>query len=93
MDFDYPELRAWLASQENFESNMMKSPWTCIIKDNEALTAIQMLDLNSKIQPSSIVIIKEDGSYVEFWWEVYVNQQNIPYVERLAMYSKYYLIY
>lgn len=93
MDFDYPELRAWLASQENFESNMMKSPWTCIIKDNEALTAVQMLDWNSKIQPSSIVIIKEDGSYVEFWLEVYVNQQNIPYDERLAMYSKYYLIY
>lgn len=93
MDFDYPELRAWLATQENFEINMKKSPWTCIIKDNESLTAVQMLDWNSKIQPSSIVIKKDDGTYVEFWWEVYVNQQNIPYDIRLPMYPQYYFIY
>lgn len=93
MEFDYPELRAWLADQEQFEINMKKSAWACTIKDNEALTAVQMLEWNSKIQPSSIVIIKDDGTYVEFWWEVYVNQQNIPYDIRLPMYSKYYLIY
>ena len=93
MDFDYPELRGWLAQQENFEINMKKSPWTCIIKDNESLTAVQMLDLQSKIQPSSIVIKKVDGTYIEFWWEVYINQQNIPYDERLSSYPQYYFIY
>jgi hypothetical protein len=93
MEFDYPELRAWLADQENFETNMKKSPWTCVIKDNEALTAVQMLDWNSKIQPSSIVIKKDDGTYIEFWLEVYQNQQNIPYDIRLATYPQYYFIY
>lgn len=93
MEFDYPELRAWLADQENFESNMKKTAYTCTIKDNEALTAIQMLDIQTKIQPSSIVIQKDDGTYVEFWWEVYINQQNIPYDIRLASYPKYYFIY
>lgn len=93
MQTDYPELRAYLAQQENFETNMKKSAWVCTIKDNEALTAVQMLDWNSKIQPSSIVIKKEDGSYTEFWWEVYINQQNIPYDTRLPMYPAYYLVY
>lgn len=93
MDFDYPELRAWLAEQPNFQSNMGKSPWTCTIKDNEQFTAVQMLDINSKIQPSSIVIKKDDGTYVEFWWEVYINQENIPYDIRLASYPQYYFIY
>lgn len=93
MQTDYPELRAYLAQQENFEANMKKSAWTCDIKDNEALTAFQMLEWNSKIQPSSIVIKKDDGSYDEFWNEVYINQQNIPYVERLPMYPEYYIIY
>jgi len=90
---DYPELRDWLATQESFENYMKKSPYLCIIKDNEAMTAIQMLDFNNKIQPSTIVIVKDDGSYEEFWMEVYNNQQNIPYEIRLASYSKYYLIY
>jgi hypothetical protein len=93
MQTDYPELREWLAQQENFEQNMKKSPWTCTIKDNEALTAVEMLTWNSKIQPSSIVIKKEDGSFVEFWWEVYIDQQNIPYDIRLPMYPQYYIVY
>ena len=90
---DYPELRNWLATQESFENFMKKSPYLCIIKDNEAMTAIQMLDFNNKIQPSTIIIVKDDGSYEEFWMEVYNNQQNIPYDIRLPMYSKYFLIY
>ena len=90
---DYPELRNWLATQESFENFMKKSPYLCIIRDNEAMTAIQMLDFNNKIQPSTIVIVLDDGSYQEFWYEVYINQQNIPYDIRLPMYSKYYLIY
>ena len=90
---DYPELRDWLATQESFENYMKKSPYLCIIKDNEAMTSIQMLDFNNKIQPSTIVIVKDDGSYEEFWMEVYNNQQNIPYEIRLASYSKYFLIY
>ena len=90
---DYPELRNWLASQESFENYMKKSAYLCTIKDNEAMTAIQMLDFNNKIQPSTIVIVKNDGSYDEFWHEVYVNQQNIPYDIRLPMYSQYYLIF
>ena len=90
---DYPELRDWLATQESFENYMKKSPYLCIIRDNEAMTAIQMLDFNNKIQPSTIVIVKDDGSYEEFWMEVYNNQQNIPYEIRLASYSKYFLIY
>lgn len=90
---DYPELRNWLATQEAFEGYMRKSPYLCIIRDNEAMTAIQMLDFNNKVQPSTIVIVKDDGSYEEFWMEVYNNQQNIPYDIRLPMYSKYYLIY
>lgn len=93
MQTDYPELRSYLAQQENFEATMKKSAWTCTIKDNEALTAFQMLEWNSKIQPSSIVVKKDDGSYDEFWNEVYINQQNIPYVERLPMYPEYYIIY
>jgi hypothetical protein len=90
---DYPELRDWLATQESFENYMKKSPYLCIIKDNEAMTAIQMLDFNNKIQPSSIVIVRDDGSYEEFWTEVYKNEKNIPYDIRLPMYSQYFLIY
>jgi hypothetical protein len=90
---DYPELRDWLATQETFENFMKKSPYLCIIKDNEAMTAIQMLDFNNKIQPSSIVIVRDDGSYEEFWTEVYKNEKNIPYDIRLPMYSQYFLIY
>lgn len=90
---DYPELRNWLATQEAFENYMKKSPYLCIIKDNEAMTAIQMLDFNNKITPSTIVIVLDDGSYKEFWMEVYENQQNVPYEIRLASYSKYFLIY
>jgi hypothetical protein len=93
MQTDYPELRAWLAQQESFEQNMKKSPWTCTIKDKEALTAVEMLTWNAKIQPSSIVIKKEDGSFVEFWYEVYIDQQNIPYDIRLPMYPQYYIVY
>ena len=93
METDYPELRQYLSEQESFEAYMKKSPWLCTIKDNEALTAIQMLDFNNKIQPSTIVIMLEDGSYQEFWYETYINQQNIPYDIRLASYSKYYLVY
>jgi hypothetical protein len=90
---DYPELRNWLSTQESFENYMKKSPYLCTIRDNEAMTAIQMLDFNNKIQPSTIVIVKNDGSYEEFWNEVYVNQQNIPYDIRLPTYSQYYLVF
>lgn len=90
---DYPELRNWLSTKESFEGFMRKSPYLCTIRDNEAMTAIQMLDFNNKVQPSTIVIVKNDGSYEEFWYEVYVNQQNIPYDIRLPMYSQYYLIF
>lgn len=93
MQTDYPELRAYLASQENFEYYMKKNAYMCIIKDNEAYNAIQMLDFNNKVSPSTIVVVLEDGSYQEFWYDVYVNQQNVPYDIRLASYSKYYLIY
>lgn len=93
MEMDYLELRAYLASQESFENYMKKSPYTCTIKDNEALTAIQMLDFNNKVSPSTIVIMKDDGSYQEYWYEVYINQQNVPYDIRLASYPKYYLVY
>lgn len=92
MQTDYPELRAYLAQQENFEQYMKKSAWVCTIKDNEALSAVDMLSWNSKIQPSTIVIEK-DGAFVEFWYEVYVNEQNIPYDIRLPMYPKYYLVF
>jgi hypothetical protein len=90
---DYMELRDWLATQESFENYMKKSPYLCIIKDNDAMDAIKMLDFNNKVQPSTIVIVLEDGSYQEMWYEYYINQQNIPYHIRLASYSKYYLIY
>ncbi len=93
METDYPEVRAYLAQQENFENYMKKSPWICTIKDNEALTAIQMLEFNNKVQPSTIVIKKDDGSFAEFWYEVYINQQNIPYDIRLPMYPQYFLVY
>jgi hypothetical protein len=93
MQTDYPELRAWLADQENFQSAMNKTAYTCTIKDNEALTAVEMLDWNSKIQPSSIVIKKDDGTFTEFWLECYVNEQNIPYDIRLPMYPHSYIIY
>jgi len=93
METDYPELRQYLSEQESFEAYIKKSPWLCTIKDNEALTAVQMLDFNNRIQPSTIVIMKDDGSYQEFWYETYINQQNIPYDIRLASYSKYYLVY
>lgn len=89
---DYPELRNWLATQESFENYMKKSPYLCIIKDNEAMDAIKMLDFNNRITPSTIVIVI-DGVYKEFWHEVYENQQNIPYEVRLASYPQYYLIY
>ena len=93
METDYPDLRAWLSNQDNFESNMRKSAWTCSIKDNEALTADEILTWNYKITPSSVVIKKEDGAFDEFWNEVYVNQMNIPYGERLQMYPQYYIVY
>jgi hypothetical protein len=93
MQTDYPELRNYLAQQENFESYFKKSPYMCTIKDNETLTALQMLEFNSKIQPSSIVVIMPDGSYDEFWNDVYKNQKNEPYDIRLPTYSQYYLIY
>jgi hypothetical protein len=93
MQTDFPELRAWLADQENFQTNMGKSAWTCTIKDNEALNAPAMLDANSKIQPSSIVVIMPDGSYKEFWQDVYDDEKNIPYDIRLPTYSASYLVY
>jgi hypothetical protein len=93
MQTDYPELRAWLAQQENFEANMKRSPWICTIKDNQALDAVQMLDWNHKIQPSSIVVIMSDGSYREFWDDVYHDQKNVPYDLRLPTYSASFLIY
>jgi hypothetical protein len=93
METDYPELREYLASQESFENYMKKSAYICTIKDNEALTAVQMLEFNNKVQTSTIVIMKDDGSYQEYWYETYINQQNIPYNIRLASYSRYYLIY
>jgi hypothetical protein len=93
METDYPELRQYLSEQESFEAYIKKSPWLCTIKDNEALTAVQMLDFNNRIQPSTIVIMKDDGSYQEFWYETYINQQNVPYEIRLASYPHYYLVY
>lgn len=90
---DYPELRDWLATQESFENYMKKSPYLCIIKDNEAMDAVKMLDFNNRIQPSTIIIMMPDDSYQEFWYETYINQQNIPYEERLAMYPAYFLVY
>jgi hypothetical protein len=93
MNTDFLPLRTWLADQENFEANMRKSPWTCTIKDNNALTAVQMLEFNNKVQPSSIVVVMPDGSFKEFWWDVYENQQNVPYDIRLPTYSEYFLIY
>lgn len=71
---------------------MKKSPWLCTIKDNEALTAVQMLEFNNKIQPSTIVI-KKDGQFMEFWYEVYINQETTPYDIRLPRYPEYYLVY
>jgi hypothetical protein len=93
MQTDYPELRSWLAQQPNFENGMRKSPWLCTIKDNEALTSLQMLEFNNKIQPSSIVVVMPDGAYKEFWADVYENEQNVPYDIRLPTYSAYFLIY
>jgi hypothetical protein len=93
MQTDYPELRAWLATFPNFQSNMGKSPWLCTIKDNEAMNAVVMLDANSKIQPSSIVVVMPDGSYKEFWQDAYDNEKNIPYDIRLPTYSAYFFIY
>jgi hypothetical protein len=93
METDYSELRQYLASQESFENYMRKSPYVCTIKDNDALTALQMLDFNNKVSPSTIVIMKDDGSYQEFWYETYINQQNVPYEIRLASYPHYYLVY
>lgn len=90
---DYPELRAYLASQENFEFYMKKNAYICDIKDNEAVTAVQMLDFNNKVTPSTIVIMMPDGSYKEWWLEIYENPQNVPYDIRLPTYSKFYLIY
>ena len=93
MQTDYPDLRAYLATQEAFEAYMRKSPYLCTIKDNEAFTALQMLQFNNTISPSTIVILKDDGSYQEMWYEYYVNQQDIPYHIRLEGYPRYYLIY
>jgi hypothetical protein len=93
MQTDYPELREWLNAKEGFPTNMKKSPWTCSIKDNEALTAVQILEWNSNIQPSYIIIKKDDGTYDDFWNECYVNEQNIPYDIRLPMYPHYYIVY
>ena len=73
---------------------MKKSAFTCIIQDNHTLNTNQMLDINGKLQPSSIVIVMPDNSYKEFWQEVYdVQILDVPYSDRLAGYSKYYLIY
>ena len=90
---DYSELRSWLSSHEYFETFIKKSSYLCTIKDNNTMTAVQMLEFNNRIQPSSIVVIMPDGSYKEFWWDVYENEQNVPYDIRLPTYSNYYLIY
>jgi hypothetical protein len=90
---DYPELRQYLSEQENFESYMQKSAWLCTIKDKEAMSTVQMLALNNKMSPSTIVVLMDDGSYCEFWDDVYKNQQNVPYEIRLASYPAYFLIY
>lgn len=94
MQTNYPDLRAWLYDQENFEGFMKKSAYACSIQDNEAIDAVQMLDINGKIQPSSIVIVMPDNSYKEFWQEVHdVQILDVCYSDRLASYSKYFLIY
>ena len=93
MNTNYPELRTWLSNQENFETVMKKSAWLCTIQSNNDTTAVQMLQFNNKVQPSSIVVKMQDDSFKEFWLDVYENQENIPYDIRLPTYSEYYLIY
>ncbi len=93
MQTNFTELRNFLLEQEGFENGMKKHPYMCTIKDNNEMTALEMLEFNNKIKPSSIVVRMPDNSYKEFWAEVYENQQNIPYDIRLPTYSAYYLIY
>jgi hypothetical protein len=93
MDFNHTELREFLSQQPTFEYHLKKCAWTCNIKDNTELTALQMLELNAKISPSSIVVILDDGTITEFWMDVYLNQKDTLYHERLESYSKYYLVY
>jgi hypothetical protein len=93
MQTDYPELRAYLNTIDYFPTVMKKSPWLCSIKDNEALTAVQILEWNNVIQPSYIFFKREDGSYEDFWNECAVNEKNIPYDIRLASYSHFYIVY
>lgn len=90
---DYPELRAYLASQENFEAYMRKNAYLCVIRDKQAISPVKALEFNNKIQPSTIVVTLPNGEYQEFWYEVYIHQENIPYEERLASYSEYFLVY
>jgi hypothetical protein len=92
MQTNFPELRAWLYDQENFQTSMGKSAYQCSIQDSLSLTPCEILTANSRIQPSSVVVIMPDGSYKEFWQDVYDDQKNIPYGDRLAMYSASFLI-
>ena len=91
---DYPELRDWLSHQMGFESTLHKSASVCTIKNNNAMTALCMLDLNNKIAASTIIIVMPDGSYKEFWLEVQENQiLDVPYHERLESYSTFFFVF
>lgn len=91
---DYVALREWLSQLPCFEMNMRKSLYLCTIKDNESVPALQMLDLNSKISPSAIIVVMPDGSYKDFWHDVLDKSlPEISYGERLASYSASYIIY
>jgi hypothetical protein len=92
MQTDYPELRAWLENND-YQNAMQKNIYLCSIKDKEAYTALQMLNFNNKIQPSLIIVVMPDGSYKDFWLDVYQDEKNIPYEFRLPTYSEYFLVY
>jgi hypothetical protein len=90
---DFPELREYLANVEGFENFIRKSAYICEIIDKNELEPQPMLLLNKKIYPSTIIVKMPDGSFTEFWNDVYVNERNVLFEVRLAEYSEYYLVY
>jgi hypothetical protein len=93
MQTNYPELRAWLQQQEGFPTYIGKSPYLCTIQDNQALGAVQMLEANSMIRPSVIIVVMPDGTYKDFWQDCADNEQNIPYDIRLPSYSASFIVF
>lgn len=89
---DYPELREWLYTKEGIESAIKNSPYTCRILSSSTKSVCDMLSLNSKIS-NSLIICTIENELRSFWDYVYVNEENIPYEERLAMYLPCYLVY